>query len=61
MHAQVDTHLPEAFAVFGFAFYMQPMLMPLLREMPAGPTGTRLTERAVHITLYGGPRGACLS
>lgn len=50
---QVDGHLPEAFAVLGFAFYMQPMLMPLLKEMPAGPAGAKLTERAVHITLFG--------
>ncbi|GFR48278.1 hypothetical protein Agub_g10053 [Astrephomene gubernaculifera] len=53
LHVRLDGHLPEAFAVLGFAFYMQPMLMPLLREMPAGPLGTRLTERAVHITLFG--------
>ncbi|PNH06957.1 Sodium-coupled neutral amino acid transporter 2 [Tetrabaena socialis] len=50
---RIDSHLPEAFAVLGFAFYMQPMLMPLLKEMPQGPVGTRLTERAVHITLFG--------
>ncbi|KAG2499638.1 hypothetical protein HYH03_002577 [Edaphochlamys debaryana] len=50
---KVDEHLPEAFAVLGFAFYMQPMLMPLLKEMPVGPVGARLTERAVHITLFG--------
>ncbi|GLC55693.1 hypothetical protein PLESTB_001015400 [Pleodorina starrii] len=52
LHVKVDEHLPEAFAVLGFAFYMQPMLMPLLKEMPPGPAGTRLTERAVHITLF---------
>ncbi|GIL95234.1 hypothetical protein Vretimale_1266 [Volvox reticuliferus] len=52
LHVKVDAHLPEAFAVLGFAFYMQPMLMPLLKEMPSGPAGTRLTERAVHITLF---------
>ncbi|GIL58501.1 hypothetical protein Vafri_13455 [Volvox africanus] len=52
LDVKVDAHLPEAFAVLGFAFYMQPMLMPLLKEMPSGPTGTRLTERAVHITLF---------
>ncbi|KXZ50238.1 hypothetical protein GPECTOR_17g876 [Gonium pectorale] len=53
LRVKVDGHLPEAFAVLGFAFYMQPMLMPLLKEMPPGPAGTALTERAVHITLFG--------
>lgn len=52
--AQVDEHLPEAFAVLGFAFYMQPMLMPLVKEMPPGPVGQAVSERAVHIVLYGG-------
>lgn len=28
-------------------------VMPLLKEMPAGPAGMRLTEKAVHITLFG--------
>ncbi|KAL6756334.1 transmembrane amino acid transporter protein-domain-containing protein [Haematococcus lacustris] len=45
--------LPEAFAVLGFAFYMQPMLMPLLAEMPRGEAGMKVSEQAVHITLYG--------
>ncbi|KAG1668620.1 hypothetical protein FOA52_001489 [Chlamydomonas sp. UWO 241] len=50
---KIDEHLPEAFSVLGFAFYMQPMLMPLLREMPRGPAGVAGSERAVHIVLYG--------
>jgi hypothetical protein len=36
-----------------YAFYMQPMMMALLPEMPAGPTGTRIMQRAVATTLYG--------
>lgn len=44
---QVTSDLPEAFAVLGFAFYVQPMLMPLLHEMPAGPLGVRVTSTAV--------------
>ncbi len=28
--AQVDGHLPEAFSIIGYAFYMQPMMMPLV-------------------------------
>jgi hypothetical protein len=31
-----DGHLPEAFSVLAYAFYMQPMLVVLAREMPAG-------------------------
>jgi len=37
----------------GFAFYMQPMLMPLVAEMPGGAEGSRLSQLAVHITLWG--------
>jgi hypothetical protein len=29
------------------------MMMPLLREMPEGPSGIRIMERAVRTTLYG--------
>ncbi|MEW5305955.1 MAG: hypothetical protein WDW36_008464 [Sanguina aurantia] len=50
---RVDENLPEAFAVLGFAFYMQPMVMPLLKEMPLGSLGVSITERAVQICLYG--------
>ena len=44
--------MPEAFAVLGFAFYMQPMLMPLLKEMPGGPEGVAVSERSVHFVLF---------
>lgn len=50
---QLDGHLPEAFAVVGYAFYMQPMMMPLLKEMPPGMVGVVTMRRAVHATLYG--------
>eukprot|EP00878_Enallax_costatus_P003116 GHUV01003315.1.p1 GENE.GHUV01003315.1~~GHUV01003315.1.p1 ORF type:complete len:487 (+),score=112.67 GHUV01003315.1:283-1743(+) len=50
---KVDGHLPEAFAVVGYAFYMQPMMMPLLREMPEGRAGVRAMHKAVHTTLFG--------
>ncbi|KAF5827638.1 transmembrane amino acid transporter protein-domain-containing protein [Dunaliella salina] len=45
--------MPEGFAILGFAFYMQPMLMPLLSEMPEGPEGAQISETAVHIVLWG--------
>eukprot|EP00877_Chromochloris_zofingiensis_P007157 jgi/Chrzof1/2695/Cz11g25150.t1 len=50
---KVDGHLPEAFSVVGYAFYMQPMMMPLLAEMPPGATGAVVMQKAVHVTLYG--------
>ena len=45
--------LPEAFAVLGFAFYVQPMLMPLLHELPPGPASVSLTATAVRIVVIG--------
>lgn len=45
--------LPEAFVVLGFAFYLQPMMMPLLHDMPPGPTGLAITSTAVKIVIIG--------
>lgn len=45
--------LPEAFAVLGFSFYVQPILMPLLHEMPRGDVGFRLTSTATIIVVGG--------
>lgn len=50
-HAQLSADLPEAFAVLGFAFYVQPMLMPLLHEMPPGPASVNITCTAVRIVV----------
>ena len=38
--------LPEAAAVLGFAFYLAPVLFPLLHELPPSPRGPRLAARA---------------
>ena len=38
--------LPEAAAVLGFAFYLAPVLFPLLHELPPPPRGPRLAARA---------------
>ena len=46
-------HLPEAFVVLGFAFYLQPMMMPLLHDMPPGPAGLAITSTAVKIVIIG--------
>ncbi len=50
---QAGSDLPEAFAVLGFAFYVQPMLMPLLHEFPPGPASISLTATAVRIVVIG--------
>lgn len=47
--------LPEAFVVLGFAFYLQPMMMPLLHDMPPGPAGLAITSTAVKIVILGTP------
>ena len=36
-----------------YAFYMQPIVMTLLPEMPMGRAGTQTLRRAVRTTLYG--------
>ncbi len=51
VHVQLSTELPEAFAVLGFAFYVQPMLMPLLHEMPPGQASVGITCTAVRIVV----------
>lgn len=45
----------EATSIIIFSLYVQPVLMPLLAEMPAGEGGTRTMKRAVDSTilLYG--------
>ncbi|CAL8462502.1 g2035 [Coccomyxa elongata] len=48
---QPNADLPEAFAVLGFAFYVQPMLMPLLHELPPGPSSVNITCQAVRIVV----------
>lgn len=45
--------LPEAFAVLGFSFYVHPMLMPLLHEMPRGDVGFKLISTATTIAVGG--------
>lgn len=42
-----------AVSVFGFAFFLQPFIMPLLSEMPPGRTGVVITSWAMRITLLG--------
>lgn len=46
--------MAEATALLGYAFYMQPMLMPLLHDLPhGGGVGARVLQRAVNIRCAG--------
>jgi amino acid permease len=45
--------LPEAVSVLSFAFYTQPMLLPLLSEMPAGREGVEVMCRALKAVTMG--------
>ena len=44
-------HLPEAASTFGYAFYIQPCALPLLRTLPPGEPGVVILERALHLTF----------
>jgi amino acid permease len=45
-----EAQLPEAMTVLFFAFYLQPMLLPLLSEMPEGKQGQDLLCNALNLT-----------
>jgi hypothetical protein len=54
---QVTADLPEAFSLLGFAFYLQPLMMPIIREMPEGKTGRNALSAAVHASVLGRRQG----
>lgn len=43
----------QAVSVFGFAFYIQPVIMPLLEEMPVGQLGVKLTSYSTRVVVLG--------
>jgi hypothetical protein len=49
----VNEQLPEAFSLLGYAFYLQPLIMPIIREMPEGREGRQVLTSAVHSSLLG--------
>jgi len=53
---QVNDQLPEAFSLLGYAFYLQPLIMPIIREMPEGRSGRQALTAAVHSSLLGRSR-----
>lgn len=51
LHIPEDTRreLPNAFSILSFAFYLQPMLLPLLSEMPSGKEGLTIMCHALRV------------
>jgi len=45
--------IPAAFSVLSFAFYLQPMLLPLLSEMPGGAEGLWIMCKALRVVTLG--------
>jgi len=45
--------IPAAFSVLSFAFYLQPMLLPLLSEMPGGAEGLLIMCKALRVVTLG--------
>jgi len=43
-------------SIIGFAFYLQPIAMPMLREMPPGEVGYKILSLCMRITIMGAPR-----
>lgn len=43
--------LAEAASTFGYAFYIQPCALPLLRDLPSGELGERILTHALSITF----------
>eukprot|EP00898_Chlorokybus_atmophyticus_P000778 jgi/Chlat1/1700/Chrsp127S01961 len=47
---RVDARTPQAIGVLGFAFYLQPGLPPISRELPPGKQGKRVLISALTVT-----------
>ena len=43
----------DAFALIGFSFYLHPLMMPMLSEMPPGPVGVRILSDSVTLVIMG--------
>lgn len=51
--ASAFAQVPHPSVPLLLAHPLQPMLMPLLAEMPTGPKGVTVSEKAVHVVLFG--------
>ncbi|KAI8107052.1 hypothetical protein M9434_001698 [Picochlorum sp. BPE23] len=47
------SQIPQSIAILSFAFYLHPVLLPLLSEMPQNPTGLVVTCSALRIVTLG--------
>jgi hypothetical protein len=45
--------ITNAISVFGFAFYIQPLMMPMLVEMPEGGHGLKMLSYATRVAVLG--------
>eukprot|EP00892_Ulva_mutabilis_P000015 jgi/Ulvmu1/10013/UM059_0062.1 len=43
--------IANAFALLGFSFYLHPLMMPMLAEMPPGPRGVRILSDSVTFVI----------
>ena len=48
----VWTELPTTASLIGFAFWVQPVVLPLMEELPPGPVGVRIMTRALCLTYF---------
>lgn len=48
-----------AVSTFGFVFYIQPIMMPLLSEMPASQRGVKILSWSTRIVVLGQLPAAC--
>jgi solute carrier family 38 (sodium-coupled neutral amino acid transporter), member 11 len=48
-----SAHVAEAFALIGFSYYLHPLMMPMLQELPAGGEGVRILKDSATLTILG--------
>lgn len=48
-----NSELSSAVSTFGFAYYIQPIMMPMLSEMPPGKAGVKLTSLSMRMVVMG--------
>lgn len=51
--SEYRSQIPQSIAILSFAFYLHPVLLPLLSEMPQNPAGLVITCSALRIVTLG--------
>jgi solute carrier family 38 (sodium-coupled neutral amino acid transporter), member 11 len=46
-------HVADAFALLGFSFYLHPLMMPMLQEVPPGSQGVKIMSDSVTFVIMG--------